>query len=143
MRTEFKQRHSRQRELVRSVLFSGALYHPTANEVYAKVKRKDYNVSLGTVYRNLNLMSDNGEILKISGIDSCDRFDFQVIPHAHFKCNHCGKISDIKLSPKHFKSLEKLGFSVDSFETILRGTCPECKKKFSKIKINSTKKGKK
>ncbi len=140
MNLEITRRKSRQRELIKSVLFSSYLSHPTAEEVCVEVKKIDSSISLGTIYRNLNLLTDNGEIKKISGVDSSDRFDFQIHPHAHFNCSRCGKLFDVSAIRKSFKNLESEGFIVESVETIFKGICPHCSKKFH---LKNQKKGKK
>ncbi len=139
MKVEITRRKSKQRELIRVALFSKALSHPTAEEVCNEVKKSDSTISLGTVYRNLNLLADTGELKKISGIDSSDRFDFQTRPHAHFNCSCCGKLFDAGALSKSFKRLEDEGFVVESVETIFRGICPRCAKKFH---LKNKKKGK-
>ena len=83
MADAIKRRNSKPRELVRSVLFSGRLFHPTAEEVYKQIKKKKSDISLGTVYRNLNLLSQSGEVKKISGVGEQERFDFRTKEHSH------------------------------------------------------------
>ena len=71
--------------------------HPPADFIYEKVRRKLPNISLGTVYRNLELMAKNGMIVKIETPDGQKRFDYNTEPHPHFRCENCGKIEDIPL----------------------------------------------
>ena len=67
-------KYSRQRESILQYL-SATHSHPTADMVYMHVKEEFPNISLGTVYRNLNLLADIGEIIKIPTPDGGDRFD--------------------------------------------------------------------
>lgn len=76
-------KHSRQREAIKKYLMT-TKEHPTADIVYLHVKKEFPNISLGTVYRNLNLLTDIGEALKIPAPDGADRFDGNAAPHNHF-----------------------------------------------------------
>ena len=84
-------KYSRQREAIKQYLAS-TCEHPTADTVYMNIRGTYPNISLGTVYRNLNLLAEQGEIIKINCQDGSDRFDANVMPHYHFLCNECGKI---------------------------------------------------
>ena len=79
-------KHSRQRESIRNFLMQRC-DHPTAETVYLGIKEDFPNISLGTVYRNLSLLAELGEILKISVGNGPDRFDANLKPHYHFFCN--------------------------------------------------------
>ena len=74
--------------------------HPSADFIYEKVRKQLPNISLGTVYRNLELMARNGMIMKIETPDGQKRFDYNTEPHPHFRCEKCGKIEDIPLELK-------------------------------------------
>ena len=71
--------------------------HPTADVIFAELRQKDPSISLATVYRNLKLLSDLGEIRKLSFVSGADRFDPTVKPHYHFVCERCGKVYDIPM----------------------------------------------
>jgi Fur family ferric uptake transcriptional regulator len=71
--------------------------HPTANEVYDMVRKRLPRIGLGTVYRNLELMSETGMILKLEVGGTQKRFDATVTPHYHVRCMECGKVDDIKI----------------------------------------------
>ena len=73
-------KYSRQREAIKEFLAS-TKEHPTADTVYMHVREEFPRISLGTVYRNLNLLADMGEINKITTPDGGDRFDGSVEPH--------------------------------------------------------------
>ena len=72
--------------------------HPTDNEVYDMVRRRLPRIGLGTVYRNLELMADNGIILKLEVGGTQKRFDATVEPHYHIRCSSCGKVNDINIA---------------------------------------------
>lgn len=85
-------RYSVQKQMVGEAL--ERLDHPTAAEVYEEI-RKDYpQISLGTVYRNLSLMADDGEILRLPFSGAPDRFDPNAHEHYHVACSRCGRIFD-------------------------------------------------
>ncbi len=89
-------KYSRQREAIKTFL-AGRYDHPTAETVYLGIKEEFPNISLGTVYRNLSLLSDIGEIQKLSTGIGPDRFDGNPAPHYHFICKHCGDILDLSV----------------------------------------------
>ena len=89
-------KYSRQRESIKDYLMHTNA-HPTADMVYLHVKEQFPNISLGTVYRNLNLLSDMGEIIKIPTPDGADRFDGRTVPHYHFFCTECGCMKDMNM----------------------------------------------
>ena len=106
-------KYSRQRESIKHFLMT-TKEHPTADEVYMHVKRDFPNISLGTVYRNLNLLTDIGEASKISTPDGGDRFDGRTEPHNHFLCTRCGRLLDLDLNNIIFlrkgdRNYEKMG----------------------------------
>lgn len=86
-------KRSRQRDCIKEFLMT-RYDHPTADMVYAHVREQFPNISLGTVYRNLSLLSELGEIQKLT-CNGPDRFDANTAPHCHFTCNQCGSVEDI------------------------------------------------
>ena len=83
-------KYSRQRDSIKNFL-ENRYDHPTAETVYANIRQEYPNISLGTVYRNLALLSELGEIQKISTGIGPDRFDGNPRPHYHFFCRKCGR----------------------------------------------------
>lgn len=119
---------SRQREAIKSFLCN-TYEHPTADTVYLHVKKEFPNISLGTVYRNLNLLTDIGDAQKITMPDGCDRFDGHTHPHNHFTCNCCGSVIDIELqSSITDNDLQSVGFigHIESSSTMYFGKCQAC-----------------
>lgn len=88
-------KHSRQRELIKEFL-KGRKDHPTADVIYINVRRQNPNISLGTVYRNLTLLTEEGEVNRLCIGDGIDHFDADTSPHYHFICSECGSIIDLK-----------------------------------------------
>lgn len=86
-------KYSRQRESIKNYL-CGREDHPTADMIYTSIREEFPNISLGTVYRNLSLLVELGEIKKVT-TDGADRFDAKVEPHSHFICRKCGCVLDV------------------------------------------------
>ena len=89
-------KYSRQRESIKANLMSRH-DHPTADALYASIREEFPNISLGTVYRNLNLLVETGEILKLTCGNGPDHYDGNVAPHYHFVCRDCGQVYDMEL----------------------------------------------
>ena len=103
-------KYSRQREAIKTFL-AGRYDHPTAETVYLGIKEEFPNISLGTVYRNLSLLSDIGEIQKLSTGIGPDRFDGNPALHYHFICKHCGSVLDLSVDGlDHINVLANQGF---------------------------------
>lgn len=121
-------KYSRQRESIKN--FLAARYdHPTAETVYLSIKEEFPNISLGTVYRNLNLLAEIGEIQKLSTGIGPDRFDGNPLPHYHFICNHCGCVLDLSVSGlEHINILAGQNFDgeIEGHITYFFGKCPAC-----------------
>jgi Fur family peroxide stress response transcriptional regulator len=124
-------KYSRQREEIRRFL-SGRTDHPTAEMIYEGLKPEMSSLSLGTVYRNLSLLAENGEIQRISNVDGSDRFDPNPKPHYHFHCEKCGRVEDIPMtsmeSLNHLAQAH-LGGRVYSHDLMFHGICADCLKK--------------
>ena len=76
-------KYSKQRDSILKTLQENVV-HPTADFIYAKAKEENPNISLATVYRNLNQLAENGDIKKISGLDNMTHFDHNTHKHFHF-----------------------------------------------------------
>lgn len=124
-------KYSRQRESIKNYLMN-TYSHPTADMVYAHVRDEFPNISLGTVYRNLNLLSDIGEAVKISTPDGGDRFDGRTEPHYHFCCTECGQVMDLDMENiDHINETAAKNFDgiIDTHTTVFYGKCGNCIKK--------------
>lgn len=87
-------KHSKQRDSIKEFLATRK-DHPTAEVIYANVRQSLPNISLGTVYRNLNLLTELGEITRLRLGDGIDHFDYDTSPHCHFICSECGSVIDL------------------------------------------------
>ena len=119
-------RYSRQRELIYQTL-CGTDEHPTAEMVYRWLKPENPSLSLGTVYRNLNLLADEGVIRRMAF--PVERYDARTAPHPHFCCDRCGGVYDLDLpyDPElDRQALRASGFSVTEHELTFHGLCEGC-----------------
>jgi len=108
----------------------GDTSHPTADVVYQKVKADLPHISLGTVYRNLKLLSEAGHILEIEVADGPNRYDFRTEQHYHFHCDRCGHVIDLELPYQSTlnEALSKEGFQISRHDIQFHGRCPSCLK---------------
>ena len=123
-------KHSKQRDSIQEFLMTRQ-DHPTAETVYMNIRRDFPRISLATVYRNLSLLAELGEIQKISTPDGPDRFDARVDPHVHFSCDRCGSILDLEMEdPGDLDTIAGESFEgkVLGHSILFRGICPACMK---------------
>lgn len=123
-------KYSRQRSIILKEMESYR-DHPSAMEIYDRVKKNLPNISLGTVYRNLNVLVEEGKIIRIHG-DDCDRFDRVMTQHDHFKCIVCHKIYDIEhplLITLNEQIKKDMGYVVQHHELMFTGICYSCNKR--------------
>lgn len=123
-------KYSRQREAIKEFMMTRK-DHPTADTVYMEVRKEFPNISLGTVYRNLTLLADMGEILRIKVGDGTDHFDPDTSVHYHFICKSCGCVQDVELEKQvSMKDLVSKSFDGDITDSVtyFHGICGACKK---------------
>ena len=126
-------KYSRQREAIKEFMMTRK-DHPTADVVYMNVRKEFPNISLGTVYRNLTLLSDMGELLRLRVGDGVDHFDATITPHYHFICKECGAVTDLELDTMHSidkAAGESFNGRIDGHVTYFYGTCEHCLKEGS------------
>ena len=121
-------RYSKQRDEILNIVLESC-DHPTAKMVYEKARYIIPNISLGTVYRNLNVLSEMGEIKKIPTYDGDDRFDKILTNHNHIHCTICGKVSDVDpglMNIDYDKINKETGFKVTECNFNIKGICQDC-----------------
>lgn len=104
--------------------------HPTAEEMYHIARRKLPNLSLGTVYRNLEVLVQLGLARKLDSGKGKARFDGDLSEHYHFRCLRCGLIEDVqdmKLLELHPETPEATSFKVLGYNVEFYGLCRNCK----------------
>jgi len=121
-------RDTKQREAILKIL-RNTKSHPTADQIYDDVRKDIPNISKGTVYRNLQVLGEDGAIsvLNINGTQS--RYEVKQDGHYHFICEKCGRVFD--LDEPIDQNLDerisrKTGFTVSHHQTEFRGLCKDC-----------------
>lgn len=123
-------RNTKQRQKILQVLES-TTSHPTANWVYSQIVDDFPNISLGTVYRNLSVLEEQGMIKKLSCGSTYDRYDANTTPHIHIACTKCGKVADLHNETALNKlkdCIDVLDSDIDYYELTCYHVCDECKK---------------
>lgn len=123
-------KYSRQREQILEYVKS-VKTHPTAETVYNEVRKENANISLGTVYRNLDKLSKDGKLLRIKMANGKDRFDGCTLKHYHAICTKCNNVYDI--FGNYFKDVDdvickNLNYKVLSHDIIFNIVCPNCER---------------
>lgn len=128
MKQDQKLRITRQRQLILEELRK-VVTHPTADEIYRMVRERMPRVSLGTVYRNLDTLSDRGVILKLELAGTQRRYDATTANHYHVRCRACGRVEDLEMPVRENLESEAQGstdFSVTGHRLEFEGLCPRC-----------------
>lgn len=126
---EKQTRMTKQKKLILDILRSTKT-HPTADWIYEQAKRQIPKISLGTVYRNLKILKEMGEIMELDYGSTYSRFDGNPANHYHFTCLKCGRVDDVPLAPKEDLEVEAGGIlegaEVDTHRLEFYGRCPAC-----------------
>lgn len=105
--------------------------HPSADWVFRRLQAQFPDLSLGTVYRNLNQLCEQGAVRRVGAVNGQERYDGDTSPHAHFVCNRCGAVLDLPGLPPGEDYLElvsvQYGFQPEGCEFMVRGLCKDCK----------------
>lgn len=125
-------RKTKQREVILEEL-AKLCDHPSADELYGLVKKRLPRISLGTVYRNLEVLSREGMIARIDTAGSQRRFDAETGDHQHIRCVGCGRIDDVRAGVARAACGERVGretgYRVLGRRVEYLGVCPACRKK--------------
>ena len=127
--------YSRQREAILEVIKEN-LIHPTADEIYEFVTKKEPQISKSTVYRNISILVEFGKIKKIKTTIGPDRYDYTYKEHSHMICEKCGKVFDFYYDfnneniLKEMMKQEDIRFDINSIAVY--GICENCKSKIKK-----------
>ena len=122
-------KHSKKRDAILELIRSSKA-HPPAKWVYEKLKPRFPGLSQGTVYRNINILLEEGELASAGVINGEERFDGEFRPHSHAICRRCGTIMDLpaKKVMEIFVNSPAIipGFTIDIRNTVFYGLCTEC-----------------
>jgi Fe2+ or Zn2+ uptake regulation protein len=121
-------RMTRQRKVILEELRKVST-HPSADEVYEMVRRRLPRISLGTVYRNLEILSESGDIQKLEPGCSLKRFDGNPYKHYHIRCTRCDRVvdapADLDLKIDH-EQVKTIGFKIMGYMLEFLGLCSHC-----------------
>lgn len=134
MEVQKNMRMTRQRSVILEELRNFGM-HPSADELYQLVRKRLPRISLGTVYRNLEILSELGEIQKLELSGSLKRYDGHPHRHYHIRCVGCDTVADAPLAP--LNQLEDELYHTTVFEIIghnleFTGLCPACSREQEK-----------
>ncbi len=120
-------RMTKQRALILQEL-RNVCSHPTADEIYGMVRRALPRISLGTVYRNLDFLTESGAILKLEHAGEQKRFDGNTKAHQHVRCRKCGRVSDVmpEVPLPPLPDMRVPGFTVTEARLEFYGLCQDC-----------------
>ncbi len=121
-------RMTRQRRMILEEL-RNTRSHPTADEIYARVRARLPRISLGTVYRNLDVLAAGGDIVRLDSGGGTRRFDGNVIPHQHVRCRCCGRVADVcdPVRTPDPSEVHVEGFTITTARVEFEGVCDLCR----------------
>ena len=124
-------RHSKKREAILDCIANTEV-HPSAEWIYARLKPEIPDLSIATVYRNLNLFKEEGAVMSVATVNGLERFDANTAPHVHFICECCDSIIDMPLMEVPEELMEtaanQLKASVTGCSLTFTGICNKCRK---------------
>ena len=123
-----KIRHSKQRDRILEIL-RGTKNHPTANWIYNELKDEFHDLSMGTVYRNLNILVEQGLVKRIDFGSTFDRFEARIQPHYHFICEKCKAVIDLDVpvdNTLNNRIADKTGLTPNRHRIEFFGICNNC-----------------
>lgn len=124
-----RENYSKKRTAILSALRASTA-HPTAEQIYTRLRPQYPNLSLGTVYRNLRLFCRNGQAQSVGVIRGQERFDPITAPHVHLLCDRCGALRDVESLYFGQEEMQKVsartGLQVRGASVLLYGLCREC-----------------
>ena len=122
-------KHSAKRDAILQAIMSTKT-HPGARWVYKRLKPRIPGLSLGTVYRNINVLREEGSVISVGVVNGEERFDGRKAPHPHFVCEQCGCVKDFTKKAESTISskisIEIPGFVIDNRKTVFYGLCKAC-----------------
>lgn len=122
-------RQSRQRAVVLEVVQS-TMDHPTADWVHRQARRRLPRISLGTVYRNLKRLAEEGAIREIHSGGHQARFDGNTGRHYHIRCLGCGRVNDLPMSVDtrlEEEAARAMNYRILGHQVEIHGLCPLCR----------------
>lgn len=127
---ETVRKKSRKREAMLAAL-RATTEHPTAEMLYNTLKPEYPELSLGTVYRNLSVLAEEGLVVSVAHVNGQERYDARVEPHTHFICRRCARVIDLleledAISGMYGEIKHRFGCLPESHTLTVSGLCPNC-----------------
>lgn len=122
---------SKHRKLILDIIML-SMEHMTAEEIFMKAKQIQPSIAVGTVYRNLGIMSEAREIRRISIPNAPDRYDKTLLPHEHIICQNCRELSDVTVSDLKEYIEKQIDIKILGYELNVKYMCDKCKKEEAK-----------
>ena len=121
-------RYSKKREAILEAICSTHI-HPSADWIYQRLKPAHPDLSLGTVYRNLNGLVEAGRVRRVTIPGQADRFDRTLEEHDHMYCTCCGRVEDVRLdkTPLDKMLADRPELAVTGYTLTLYGVCSACR----------------
>lgn len=122
-----QRRNTRQRQMVLDTV-RGRCDHPTAEQIYQEIAGKDPKISRGTVYRNLAVLVQEGNVLEIEA-PSANHYDLRCDPHHHLICTSCNQVIDVEVDYHHEldeQVAQSTGYQITGHQMLFQGICPAC-----------------
>ena len=117
---------TKQKKIILDIIMSSS-EHMTAEEIYMTAKKIMPSIAIGTVYRNLGLMTEAGEIRRIIVHNAPDRFDKLIVPHEHLIYEKCGMLTDITVADLKGYLEKQTGIKIKGYDLSLIYICDKCK----------------
>jgi Fur family peroxide stress response transcriptional regulator len=131
-------KHSSKRDAILRMIQS-TKSHPGVQWIYDKLKPAIPDLSLGTVYRNIDIFRQEGKVISVGVIKGEERFDGRAEPHPHFICEYCGAVLDlgeeISSEINTRLSIEIPGCTIDKRKTLFYGLCNDCTENHGKYSL--------
>ena len=124
-----QRRFSKQRQIIYDMIKSNPV-HPTADYIYNSLKKDYPDLSLGTVYRNLNVLTESGLIIKITSSCNSEHYDGNTEKHYHLMCEECNHIFDVNigyLNDIEQEAQKECSHLIKHHSLVFTGVCAECK----------------
>lgn len=118
-------RNTQQKELILTALRELPC-HPTAGELYERLRARHPRISRSTVFRVLASQAEEGAVLRLRLDGEADRYDGTTAPHCHIRCRRCGRIADLPWEAPALPA-EAEGFLLEECAVVYRGLCPDCR----------------
>jgi Fur family peroxide stress response transcriptional regulator len=134
-------RNSSQREAILKILMN-TRSHPTADDIYDEVREEIPNISKGTVYRNLKVLQEMGQVRELNLDGTKSRFEVASASHYHFRCENCGRLLDldVPINKELDREIAKqTGLRISHHQLEFRGRCHDCQSSIGKQTTNKIK----